>query len=79
MICSDKTGTLTQNSMTFTSFWNEKEVLFKNMLFVIRVFKKVEIETFKKTGLNKVFPNQNLQDIFLQTAIINSSAILVNI
>jgi P-type E1-E2 ATPase len=26
MICSDKTGTLTQNEMTFTSFYNEKKV-----------------------------------------------------
>ena len=28
MICSDKTGTLTQNQMTMTDFWNEKRVLF---------------------------------------------------
>lgn len=27
MICSDKTGTLTQNAMTFTSFWNQKQVI----------------------------------------------------
>lgn len=26
MICSDKTGTLTQNKMTLTDFWNEKRV-----------------------------------------------------
>ena len=23
-ICSDKTGTLTKNEMTFTTYWNEK-------------------------------------------------------
>jgi len=28
MICSDKTGTLTQNCMTFTNFWNGKHVNF---------------------------------------------------
>lgn len=27
MICSDKTGTLTQNKMTLTDFWNEKRVI----------------------------------------------------
>jgi len=26
MICSDKTGTLTQNIMTFTSLWNDQKV-----------------------------------------------------
>lgn len=26
MICSDKTGTLTQNLMTLTSIWNDKLV-----------------------------------------------------
>lgn len=29
MICSDKTGTLTQNQMTLTDFWNEKRVLYR--------------------------------------------------
>lgn len=29
MICSDKTGTLTQNKMTLTHFWNEKRVFLR--------------------------------------------------
>lgn len=33
MICSDKTGTLTQNKMTLTDFWNEKRV-FLNLYFL---------------------------------------------
>lgn len=64
MICSDKTGTLTQNIMTFTSFWNGKQV---------------DIETFNKTGIEVVFPNQNLQDLFLQSSIVNSSSYLVKL
>ena len=35
MICSDKTGTLTQNEMTFTDFWNEKRVFTFYMFYMM--------------------------------------------
>ena len=38
MICSDKTGTLTQNIMTFTSLWNDQKVneyVYYNLLDIL--------------------------------------------
>lgn len=80
MVCSDKTGTLTQNEMTFASFYNDKKVKFikKTTMLRKKLICKVDIETFKKISIENYFKG-DLKNIFFQTAIINSSAILVNI
>ena len=76
MICSDKTGTLTQNQMTLTDFWNEKRVWLK-VLQKLNFIIKVPIDSYQITSLTSFIP-PNLHEIFLQTTIVNSSAILVN-
>lgn len=78
MICSDKTGTLTQNQMTMTDFWNEKRVLILLIGFLLKAFLKYSIDPFQINSLNNFLPT-NLHEIFLQATIVNSSAILVKI
>lgn len=76
-ICSDKTGTLTQNSMTFTNFWNEKYVKNDFILIYFLNFPKIDVETDKKTDFDKIVPSKTLQEIFLQATIVNSSSFIV--
>jgi Ca2+ transporting ATPase len=64
MICSDKTGTLTQNKMSLTAMWNQKMIELNPYL--------------ENINLNTYVPPIS-QDIFIQSALLNSSAILVKI
>jgi len=60
-ICSDKTGTLTQNKMNLTNFWNER---------------LVEINPYEERPLAESFPEKH-HDIMRQSLACNSSATLV--
>ena len=59
-ICSDKTGTLTQNKMTLTSFWNGTIV---------------QVGDYDKRTLDTLFPS-NSHDLIKQALACNSSALL---
>jgi P-type Ca2+ transporter type 2B len=59
MVCSDKTGTLTQNKMTLTTLWNEK---------------LIDLDTYSQSiQINSTIPKE-LEDLFLQSTCCNSSA-----
>jgi len=60
-ICSDKTGTLTQNKMNLTNFWNER---------------LVEINPYDKGTLTESFP-EKYHDVMRQALACNGSATLV--
>jgi len=60
-ICSDKTGTLTQNKMTLTTFWNGKEI---------------PIESYEKGTLSQLFPKTAHRELIKQALACNSSATL---
>lgn len=61
MICSDKTGTLTQNKMTLTKIWNGKVI---------------DLDDYSTNlNLDDYIPKE-MQELFLQSTVINSSAIL---
>ena len=59
-ICSDKTGTLTQNKMTLTSFWNGS---------------LIAIDGYEKGKLSDIFPAK-FHDVLKQALVCNSSASL---
>jgi Ca2+ transporting ATPase len=60
-ICSDKTGTLTQNKMNLTNFWNER---------------LIDVNPYDKGTLTEAFP-EKYQDMIRQALACNGSATLV--
>lgn len=60
-ICSDKTGTLTQNKMTLTTVWNDK-------------YQTLDYNS-KNMSLKDYFPD-TFHELFLMSCAVNSSAAL---
>jgi len=60
-VCSDKTGTLTQNIMTLVKIWNKKEI---------------DCRAYEKKFSLKEFMPENVLDLFAQSCCLNSSAVL---
>ncbi|CAD8181544.1 unnamed protein product [Paramecium pentaurelia] len=59
IVCSDKTGTLTQNKLRMVNIWNDN---------------KMDIDVYsEKLNLNKYLPHQ-MHELFIQSSIVNGTA-----
>lgn len=62
IVCSDKTGTLTQNKMTLNTIWNNK------LKDIDQFSDKIELGDYVA---------EHAQEIFIQSLLVNNSAIIV--